>query len=235
MDISLVGTASANNTNGTNLTVTLPGGVAQDDVVFAAYGNANSSDFDVTTVTSGYTELADLYSNDSLDANFGVFRKVQGASPDSTVVFTGGGASNTGAAAVAMVLRGVNTTTPEDATTTTATGIDSAIPDPPSITTVTADAWVLAFGGSSRFDTSVNAPTNYTNFESDSGDSISDFLAMVASREIAVPGAEDPGTFQNVGTSTSSAWCAVTVAVRPLIQAGSFIFAPNPMLPLLVR
>ena len=228
MAISLVGTASANSTNGANLTVTLPVGVAQNDVVYGGYGEAATPNADISTVTSGYTELADLFSDDSRDCNFGVFRKVQGASPDSTLVFAGPGSSSTGAAAVAMVLRGVDTMTPEDATPTTATGINSAVPNPPSITTVTANAWVLAFGGSSRFDTTVDAPTSYTNFETDTADSISDFLAMVASREITAPGAEDPGDFQNVSTSTSDAWCAATVAVRPAATAApksyGFIF-----------
>lgn len=230
MAISLRGTAHNFSASG-NVTVTLPVGTAQNDVVYAFY-NENSStggDFNMAMVTAGYTELADLFADDSTNSNFGVYRKVQGAVPDTTAVFDDvSAAGDQDSNAAVIVLIGVNTTTPEDATTTTATGTDTGTPNPASITTVTANAWVLALIGSTEAAVSPTAPTNYSNlvFEGTSGG-----LTAGATRTIAAPGAEDPGTFGGIGGSTADSWCAATVAVRPstsktiAADAGAHTFA----------
>lgn len=215
MAITLRGTTSGNSISA-DVTLTHPGGIAENDVVYVSAMSTTlfGSDLNMAMVTTGYTELADLYANDAQDTNFGVFRKRMGATPDSTaVVDYVGSVFSDNLDAVEHVLIGVDTTTSEDATTTTATGIDSGTPNPPSITTATANAWVLACAGSTEGDAVSNPPTNYINLIDIQNASTNN--VMMASREITSPGAEDPGTYADIVGGTDDSWCAATVAVRP--------------------
>ncbi len=213
MGISLVGTASSSAVNGGDVTVTLPVGTTQGDVVYAAYVQIGA-DLDMSMVTSGYTELADLFSDDDLDTNLGVFRKVMGLPADTEAVFNGDGTAGSHVAGAVIVLRGVDAT-PEDAVTTTATGTNSPNANSPSITTVTNGAWVITIGGSEGFSLTApgSPPTNYSNAVTLAAGSKS--LIMMATREIAVAGAEDPGNWNPTGDTASDSWAAVTIAVRP--------------------
>lgn len=235
MAISLVGTATNATSNGGDLTVTLPVGTTTDDVVYAGYGMGGAADANLSSVTAGYTELADLFSDDSRDAQLGVYRKVQGGTPDTTWVAAGDGSASSGLAGGVIVLRGVDTSTPEDAATTTATGANSGEPDPPSITTVTANAWVLAFGETGQDNAFSAGPSGYSNFISDAQLETNHACFGAATKLVASAGAENPGAFTHPDDNTSDAWCAVTVAVRPLVATRGYPFSPNPMLPLLVR
>ena len=110
MAISCVGGANASNNDGANCTIDLTtiSGLAEDDIVIVAYaaGEVSASDETMSMVTSGYTKVADLFSNDGRDTNFGVFWKVMGASVDTTAVTTGlggPGAAQVAAVAIAVV------------------------------------------------------------------------------------------------------------------------------------
>lgn len=210
--ISLVGTAS--NTGTTNVTVTLPGGVQQDDVVYVWACSSSTSDINVAEGSGNYAELADLYSNDNTDINCGLYRRVQPASPDTSVTVDAGDTH----AAVMIVLRCVDTATPEDAATTTIQAqTNGGTPNPPSITTVTDNAWVLPWGGSSEADAVSNPPTNYGNLIDIQGTAVN---AMGATRLIAAFGAEDPGTYADVVGTVADSWVAATLAARPDAGAG---------------
>lgn len=215
MAISLVGNAVGDLADPP--VVTLPGGIAENDVVYAASATSNTSDADVTESSGTYAQIADLYANDTTDNNFGVFRKVQGGTPDSTVSVDAGAS---GQASIAMTLRGADTTTPEDQTTAVTTAIDGGTPDPPAIVTVTANAWVLAFAGSSEADAVTNPPTDYTDLVDQQGVNRN---VMAARREIAAPGSENPGTYADIVGTTADTWCAATIAVRPAADAGATV------------
>lgn len=217
MAISLVGTNSATATGGADVSITLPVGTAENDVVYASFSQQIGSDLNMAMTTSGYTELADLYANDNNDASLGVYRKVQGATPDTTSVWDNGFSAAAGG--VCMVLRGVDTTTPEDATTTTATGTNGATPDPPSINTATAAAWTLACASSTEPDAVSNPPTNYTDLIDTTFGTIGN--VMMARREIASPATEDPGTYADISGQDTDSWCAATVAVKPAAGGGA--------------
>lgn len=221
MAISSVGDTSGSGTS--TVTITLPGGIATGDVVYAWGGGSQTSDADVTESSGTYTELADLYSDDGGDCNFGLYRKVQGATPDSSVTidFVSGNGSG-----VAKTLSGVDNTTPEDATTTTATGINGGTPDPPSITTANADAWVIAWGGSTELDAVTNPPTNYTGLI----DIQSGRNSMAAHRLIVSPGAEDPATFADITGQATDSWVAATVAVREFVPPAGPALNANPFM-----
>ena len=211
MAISSVGDVTGSTTTGTSVTITLPGGIAENDVVYAGVMSSEAVDVDCSEGSGTYTELADLYADDISNTNFCVYRKVQGGTPDSSVTITSRTTSG-GSLGVAKTLRGVDTTTPEDAPTTTATGIDSGTPDPPSIATATADAWVLPFAGSSEGDAVTNAPNNYSDLIDVQG---ANRNAMCSRREIASPATEDPDPYADVVGIADDCWAAATVAVRP--------------------
>lgn len=216
MAISYVG-GDTNTAAATTITVNFPVGIAQDDVSYAACDVNISSNQDIAEDSGTFSELADLYSNDSGDTNLGVFRKVQGATPDSSVTMSGGASANR--VGLTYVLRGVDTTTPEDATTTTNTGGDTGRADPPSITTATNNAWVLAFAASADTTTPTNALTNYSNLVG-IGFGSSSAAVVVCSREITSAGAEDPGIYTDFQTTATRSWSAATVAARPAAGGG---------------
>ena len=217
MAITLVGSADDGVGNGGNIAITLPGGTAENDVVYAGYIIGSTADRAMSISTAGYTELTEIYSDDTFDANVAAYRKVQGSTPDSTFTCVGSGQAADTTYAATYVLRGVDTTTPEDATTTTATGINTLVPDPAAITTVTANAWVLLFAGASKFDTSgTSAPSGYTNLISSGwGTDTNNCSLYAATREIASPGAQNPAAFAGMGADAQGAWGAVTIAARP--------------------
>lgn len=190
----------------------LPVGTAEGDVAIALAMSSQASDVDCTETGGTWTQLFDLYQDGSAnDTNFAGFYKVMGASPDTTVTLKGR-TSNGGILGLVAVFRGVDTTTPLDAAVTTAGAADAGDPDAPSITTVTDGAWVIACGGCSDPDAVTNPPTDYTNLV-DVQQTVRN--CMLATREIASAGPEDPGAFADITADADDSWCAATVALRP--------------------
>jgi hypothetical protein len=221
MAISHVGSNQNSNTGTTNLAVTLPVGVAEGDLCDAAYCQGTGLDVAQAFITSGYTEQFQLYSNDeNADNNLCTGYKIQGATPDSDVTFKD--ATSSGMVGVVTVLRGADATTPVDVAPTSASAINSGTPDPPSITPVTAGAWITITAGSSEADAVSNAPTNYDLRADIQGTQIN---IMIATRELASPALEDPGTFADISGTTADSWNAVTKAWRPAADDGAFSLA----------
>jgi hypothetical protein len=235
MAIALRGTASNSAANlSSTLTVTFPGGVAEGDVVYGSFGFGTTANVNIPT-PSGYTELADLYSDGtSNDANLQVVRKVMGVTPDSSIVFDNGlGAGNNGQAGIVQIFSGADST-PEDVTTTTATGTNTAV-DSPSITTVTDGAWVLSGGSTTVADASVTAPTGYSNQVANNGNgSAQDITVMGASKTVSPAGAENPASWTGITAQASGSWCAASVAIQPFVPR-SFLPWLQPMAHMLLR
>lgn len=215
---------------GTNLDYTvwldvLTGGIATapaaGDIVIVVHGVGINADVALGVVTAGYTEEAELWSDDSRDANLSVSRKIMGATPDTSVTVTGSGSTTAGAATAVHVWRGVDQTTPMDVLRTTATGINSSLFDPPAITPVTSGAVVIACGssgGGTEDTTGATPPTNYGNhvFIS-STDPGTVAYSAIASKAWSGSGSEDPGAWSGINTATADAWAAVTLALRPSV------------------
>jgi len=218
MAISLVGTAG--NTGGTaSVTVTLPT-LQQGDVVYvAAYGNSFPSG---ATITANNSFAAITANQVGLTYNCARwFRKVMGPVPDTSVTLSYNIAS--WAAAVAICLRGVDATTPEDATPTLSAWTTSNQPNSPSITTVTNGAWVISTFVKVNNAAIGAAPSGYSNTVS--AVHVNSATAAGAMKEVATAGGEDPGAWGT--TSTSSAWLGCTIAVRPEITGS--LLRPHPM------
>lgn len=216
MAIALRGSASNTGLNGANLTVTFPGGVVQGDVVIAAYAESGNfePDHDMSVVEGGYLKVADLFADDVLEVSLGVFIKVVSGTPDASVTFVGHAFTDASVAGVVFVLSGVNGASPQDVAATTATGINSGDADPPAITTVTANSWVVAIGANTDFNGPA-APSGYSDSLLASGpfDSIP-VQILIARKAIGTPTTEDPGVMAITGDDANDAWAAVTMAMR---------------------
>lgn len=223
MAITFVGSVTGTGASA-SFNISLSGlGLQQGDLVIVATGyvTVGGADGNPGVSTSGYTEIADLYSNDSREAQFSVNYKLMGATPDTSVTCNGSGSASLGAAGIAYALRGVDQTTPLDVTSTTATGLDSSIPNPPSITPTTSGAYVVitGCGTSQNIELGVTPPTGYSNGAFVSGAQSTAVHVACASKEWT-SGAEDPGAWTDWATSTVDAWAAATMAIRPAADAG---------------
>lgn len=229
MAISFVGSAENSATDGGNVTVDISGiSMAENDLVIVAYseGDAADTDYDMATVTAGYTQVADLFSNDGADTNLGVFYKFMGGTPDSSVEVDGHGGTNTAVAAVVMVFRGVDTTTPMDVAATTATGGDTFNANPPSINhNNPSGLWVVIAGASAHSlggATTYTFPTNYTTNAIDraSDDGRDTTVGMGYRTDPGDP--EDPGVMTHSGVDSANfSWAATTMALRPAAVAAA--------------
>jgi hypothetical protein len=206
----------------TNITVSLASiaGIQQNDLVIVALSIGAVTDKSYRI--SGYTQIADLYSNDTFDANLQVGYKFMGATPDTSVTITGGTGPTvvTDAYAIAIhVWRGIDTTTPLDVTTTTTTAIDTGIPNPPAITPTTANSVVLVAAGTGHNGgTDTYTATELSNFLTVGGNDDND--ATVGMGSFAwVSGTFDPVAWTWSQTSnTSFATASCSVALRPKLS-----------------
>lgn len=233
--ISFVGSCSANGNNGANATLTLPGDMLENDLVIVAYGNADAdnADLNMVMVTADYNEVADLFSNDTFDANMGVYWKFMGAIPDTTAVADNVGGADTDTPAVCMVFRGVDTTTPMDVTPTGTTGLNTFDANPPSIDhNNPAGVWTVIAGANAHNlgDLSFTFPTGYTtDAVQRSGNDTADGVVGMGYRDSGVSDPEDPGTMTSSGTdSTSFAWVAATIALRPAAATSPTVTTTDP-------
>lgn len=205
--------------NGENVTIDLTSlGLQQDDVVIAALGIAEDASVTATMVSSGWTNVVNIEAVDTEHAHLAIWYKVMGATPDTSVQ-AGPSAVNTGDTTLLQVraFRGVDTTTPMDVTATSATHLNTAVPNPPSITTANDFTRVVAFGVASHttggaslsHDSGIEAIyTNGTNETTDGAMASVMFLKGSS-------GSINPDAFTfSVADSTSFAAASATIALR---------------------
>jgi len=222
--ISFVGSAVASSSPTTATTITLPTLNANDLIIIAAaVGDTANNGIPAPT---GYSRVpgvaATLYSNDANDTNLDLYYKIAVAGDSgATVTLTATGGTNASNAGVAMVFRGVSTTTPFDVNATTATGINTSNADPPSIDHLNpAGVWTVIAASTGHTGGASGAftfPTNYTtNAAQRTHNDTIDVLAGMGYRT-APADPENPGAFtaSGIGTAADNAWAAVTMALRP--------------------
>ncbi len=218
-------TATANN--GADATLTFPSLLEGDLVIIGHQIPDDDSNHDLTlSDMTDWNEVADLYANDSDDAQLAVYWKVMGATPDASATLVGAGASHTDTdtSGVCMVFRGVDTTTPMDVTPTNATGINTMHPNPPSIDhNNPSGVWTVIIGANAETlgtTGSYTFPTGYTTntVEDRASDSTDGTVGISYNNSPSDP--EDPDTMTHSGTdSTARSWAAVTMALRPAVVA----------------
>lgn len=229
MAIQYVGgqTALITATSGAQtITFNLTGGIAStpgtDDLVLVSYAEGASGDINLASAisTSGYTQVAELFSNDSNDANLAVFYKVMGVSPDPSVRAKAPDSSQNGAACVIHVFRGVDTTTPLDTTSTTATGINTGNTDPAAITPATSGNVIIPFGcyAEGNVVRSYASPSYLSNFRQvnrvGTSYGIVTGSGYVTGQSAGV--SYNPAVWAANNDSTSYSWAAVTLALRAI-------------------
>jgi len=196
---------------------------AENDIVIVTYSVGSNADIAIGVDTAGYTEEAELFSDASRDSNLSVSWKRMGATPDTSVDVSQTTNANFAGAVIVEVWRGVDTTTAIDVTTTTATGINTGQPNPPSITPTTADAVVIVCGGAAHSGDGAA----FTQ----SGSELSGFLSgtQVATVDATVgtgykdwvSGPFDPVAWTGSTTAATDSWAAVSLALRPVTAAAA--------------
>ena len=218
--------ASAPNTS-TDQTVSLTsltGGLAsspsENDIVIVYYGLAtNGSNENLSFVTSGYTEVADLFQNASYSGELLVGYKVMGGTPDTSVTCdTPTGTSSWGPVMAVQVWRNVDTTTPMDVTPTTTTQSGTLLINPPAITPVTSGAVIISGGCGAHSHQSADtySSSDLSNFLTLSGTQTYKPCVGMGSYSAWTSGSFDPAAF-TFSDSTSSSYSCVscTLALRP--------------------
>lgn len=219
---AFAGTAGNITITLTSLTGGLASSPAAGDLVIVYFGAGSLSD--INLIVSGYTEIVELYSNDTYDTNLVVARKFMGATPDTSFTLTipSGNTSPTGtldnAGAVAVqVWRGVDSVTPLDVTQTTDAGTDTVLCDPPAITPTTSGAIIVSggAGGHSRGPLATYSSSDLTAFLSAAGNDGNDVTIGLGYR-VWTSGSFNPAAFTfSAIDSASFSWAAVTLALRP--------------------
>ncbi len=228
--ISFVNATENSSVPNTDTTVTLSGlGLQEGDLVIVsgAIGDNDSLNLNIVNNTAGYQEVVDIdATTDTQDVTLGVWWKLMGSTPDTSVVIEGStGGTDSALAVVVMAFRGVNSITPFDASAVSTSGINTMHPNPPSIDhnnpsgvwTVIAGASGQTLSGTGSGTLTYTFPTGYTTnkVEEDQGDT-SDVTVGMGYRSSGVSDPEDPGTMTHSGTdSTAFSWAAATLALRP--------------------
>jgi hypothetical protein len=207
MAISFIEAKSGSANNGGNVTVNFTNAQSGDFVLVVGGFQDPSGDAGVT----GYTQLIEL---DGINSTIIAYKFI---TSDTGLTGLGTTQASDGAAYVALVFRGVDTTSPIDNSYTSATGTGD--PNSPAITTVTNGAVVVSgfvlneartIGGSvgpSGYDT---VDSNYLVASSDTNS----VTVGATWKAISTAGTENPGSWNMAGIPTEDVR-SITVALRP--------------------
>lgn len=189
--------------------VLLPGSLVENDIVIALLAADLSIGSNISS--PGWTVLQQ--DAGSTIPGYVLAWKRMLVTPDTSIIINQNGFKQQAVAVQAF--RGVNETTAIDAQATPATG-STGMPNPPSITTITNNALVLAVGAMDD-DASAGAataPSGYDNLTAaETADTATNNATVfLASKLVVTAGAEDPGSFGGTGDDQ---WWAHTFALRP--------------------
>lgn len=236
--ISFVGVQAASSTPNTDTTVTLSGmGLAVGDLVIvtAGIGDDDNLNHDVLNNSAGWIEIDDLFADDTDDMNMAVFYKIMTSTPDTSVIIEGStGGPDSSLAVVVMAFRGVDTTTPFDVSSTTATALNTADANPPSINhNNPSGVWIVIAGASSHILATLQTytmPTGYTTDSISGGMLDTNHITVgMGYRSSGVSDPEDPGVMNHSGTdATTNGWGAITMALRPAVTVAPTVTTTNP-------
>ena len=148
------GAGFAGKTSATTVTFALTGGLdkrpAPGDLVMVSYVVGGTVDRTLTITNPSavaYTYLADLYQNDTYDANMRVGYRFMPATPETTLILSQTFAITDAGRYTIHVFRGVDAGTPMDTAAQTAGAIDTRLANPAAITPSTSGAWIYVTGG----------------------------------------------------------------------------------------
>lgn len=218
-------TASSRNTNATTHTVTLPGTIVAGEKLVALFACDNQARA-LTTITwpAGWDERAERILPAGTETGFAVADRIADGTEGTSITVTTD-TSETFAAQVYRVSSWHGTAAAEAASPSNG---ESTTPDPPNLTPSygAEDTLWIAVGTLDIGGTTISAaPTNYTDLTTtQSGTGFGDVEVYSARRELNAT-SEDPGGFT---ASTTAAWHATTVAIRPAAGGGTFTLTAEP-------
>lgn len=228
MAIQYVGGQVAGRANGSsNLVVNfaLTGGLAAlpaagDIVVICVVvGSAGGNPALAISSPFGYFTLGTQINvpGATADVSMQVSYKRMDATPDTSFTLPGTGNAAFGQAYSVQVFRGVHTSTALDVAAVSASATGTGRPDPPSITPITAGAWVvICGGGASGTGANFVAPANFaTNFLTANGADTTDATVGSGYWSGWVSGAVNPASYTGGSTTSTNSWGAWTLALRP--------------------
>jgi hypothetical protein len=185
------------------------------DIVLVVRTWATTADQTFTTSSTGWTKLSDLYAVSTSNTNFGIFYKIMGTTPDTSIVLNQNNTTAESSSIAVYVFRGVDTTTPFDVASTTVSQTSSGIPNPPAITPTTTNSIIVVAAGTSHTGGTDTFTAGYlTNFLTVGANSTID--STVGIGWVAwTSGAYDPAawTFSQTDSSTYTS-ISVTMALR---------------------
>ncbi len=199
------------------LTGGLASAPASGDIVLVFFGDGTLADKTIGVVTSGYTEIAELYVSDTYDANLSVSWKIMGATPDTNIEVSSSGGGDTTGAIIVHVFRGVDQTTPLDVTSTTRTGTNTGSVTPAAITPITTGS-VIVIGGATGHNSggAVTYSQSYlSNFLIRNPANPNIDLLMGAGHVAWTSGTYTPGIWTMSTDRLSNSYATLTLALRP--------------------
>jgi hypothetical protein len=231
--ISYVGGASNVNLNAGSVTVTLPGGMAANDLILLAW-SCGDDDFTQPTLamtTGGYTELTtstlSVDGGAGGDGNLAVFYKYHNGSDTTAVTAASGTGTDSSNAVAVLVFRGVALAVdggPLEVAIATATGTTAGDPNPPSVSGFDEATAVVVIAGATTdvgATPTLTAPANYTTNAVLAAHTTETNRAGIGLAYREDPGdPEDPGAF----TSGGDAWAAATMVLRAAAEPKAIAF-----------
>jgi len=201
--------------DGNNVTLTLSGivGLAEDDIVVIFGGFDRNA---APAMPAGWTTIFNYWAGDHRLMSC---YKIMGASPDTSVTMPGSGDSRDATTYVASAFRGVDTTTPMDATPVMDEDLTATAPaTPPQITTVTANAMLVVGLLVRAQDDTFTVPTGYAaKAYGENLVAAVDFRSSTACQTYKVAastGVQTPGGFTDFDLALRTP-ITQTVALRP--------------------
>ena len=213
MAILAVSEGTAAQTTAQTLEVAKPASLVNDNyMVMVATTVASGTPLDISVnEAKAWTLVKQEQMSAGLDGTLAVFyRKIDGTETTNITVDITGGVDRQITAAISQY-SGVDLTTALDAAATSTTDQNTTDYDPPAITTVTANAFVLTalYGRVATIGTPA-VPSEYTVFGSDPSTNAYTAMAYI---DAGATGSENPGVWASF---TNAADCmGITMALRP--------------------
>ena len=214
MAIAPVSVGASDETSAQTIEIAKPASLSNDNyMILLASTVAAGTPLDITVdeASQPWTLIKQEQMSIALDGTIAMFyRKITGTEAATITVNISGGVNRSIQGVIAQY-SGVDLTTPLDATATSTTDQETLTYDPPAITTVTANAFVItAYYGRAAGIGTPAPPSGYTIYGAEKAGNA--YLGM-AYIDAGATGPEDPPVW---GTSTISADCmGITMALRP--------------------
>jgi hypothetical protein len=212
------GNATTSGASTTTPVVNLPASIVSGETLLVVLRGDNWGTGTVPTFPAGWTTLITSQGDSSDDGATVGWRKADGAE-GATITFGAGTNAGKFAAVAVRIGSAADPTVTAPSSALAESSVDSANPDPPSLTPAggAKDYLWLAVGTWEGEQTiPATMPTNYTivrHESSGTGGAIeSNCQCAMAERDLNAA-TEDPGTFT---ISVSDAWAAATIAVHPV-------------------